>query len=154
MTEKNYVFTKDCRFRQQMTLGLTGFISLTTMLLAFYNQELRSWILAIIIVAVMIAVNFLAALLHQVRRDGQTVIVENIWYRTTYPIESLMEIRLMKFIFPYPFNPYIKFVFKDGKSFQGVIPLAMVVYLRTGIEKYLEDVRNQWLTSGTDLRRY
>lgn len=93
-----------------------------------------------------VAVNLMIAILYKVRKEGQTIIVENVWGRTTYSVEFLIEIRLVKFIIPYPFNPYVKFVFTNGKSYQGVIPLAAIVYLRPGINRYLEDLREQWLT--------
>lgn len=146
MAEPNYVFTKDCRFRQQLTLGLTGFVALVSIVVVFCDHNLWAWITSLIVIAVMVAVNFMAAILYKVRKEGQTIIVENVWRRMTYSVESLVEIRLVKFVIPYPFNPYVKFVFSDGKSFQGVIPLAAIVYLRPGINRYLEGLREQWLT--------
>src|SRR6185312_14740260 len=145
MAEQNYVFTKDCRFRQQLTLGLTGFIALVRIVVVFFDHGLWAWITSLIVIAVMVAVNFMAAILYKVRKEGQTIVVENVWRRSTFPIESLIEIRLVKFILPYPFNPYVKFVFSNGKSYQGVIPLAAIVYLRPGIDQYLEGLREQWL---------
>jgi hypothetical protein len=151
MPEQNYVFTKDCRFRQQLTLGSTGFIALVTIVDAFFDHSFWTWIASLILIAVMVAVNFLAAILYKIRKEGQTFVVENVWRRSVFPVESLVEIRLVKFILPYPFNPYVKFIFTNGKSYQGVIPLAAIVYLRTGIDRYLEDLREQWLARSRSL---
>ena len=146
MEKKNYVFTKDCQFRQQLILGLTGFISLVCILSVFYEHALWALLTSFIVIVVMFATNFLVAKLYRIQKKEQTVVIENIWRRMTYPIESLIEIRLVKFAFPYPFNPYVKFVFKDGKSFQGAIPLAAIVYFQPGIDQYLKELRDYWLS--------
>ena len=81
MTEQNYVFTKDCRFQQGMTLGLTGFIGLVSITVALCDHKLWIWILSIIVLIVIVATNLLVAKLYKVRKDGQTIVVENIWHR-------------------------------------------------------------------------
>ena len=71
--------------------------------------------------------------------------IENMWRDKTNPVEGQVEIRLLKFVVPYPFNPFVKFSFNDGKSFTGSIANPLFVYLRRGgISRYLDDVREQW----------
>ena len=51
----------------------------------------------------------------------------------------------MKFVIPYPFNPFVKFSFNDGKTFTGSITHPLMVYLRRGgIRRYLENVYEHW----------
>jgi len=145
MTEKNYVFTKYCRFRQQMVLVFSGFIMLIGSLSLLFNSGYSAWTTLAIVLIVSIAVNLLVATLYNVRKEGKNIVVENMWRRKTYSIEDLVEIRLLKFVVPYPFNPFVKFSFNDGKSFTGSIPNPLFVYLqRGGIRQYLENVREEW----------
>jgi hypothetical protein len=112
---------------------------------SFEKEDLWAWILNVFVAIVLIAVNLLVATLYKVEKNGKNITIENLWRRSTYPVEALAEIRLLKFVVPYPFNPFIKFTFNDGKSFTGSIPDAFFVYLRRGgIRQYLELLREQW----------
>jgi len=132
MSEKNYVFTKYCRFQQQMTLVFSGLIVLLGLLSTLYNGGYSAWTTFVMVLIGTIAANLLGATLYKIRKEGNNVVIENMWRDKTYPVEGLVEIRLLKFVVPYPFNPFVKFSFNDGKSFTGSIANPLFVYLRRG----------------------
>jgi hypothetical protein len=145
MSDKNYVFTKYCRFQQQMVLLFSGFIMLIGSLSLLFNRGYSAWTTLGIVLIGSIGVNLLGATLYKIRKEGNNVVIENMWRDKTYPVEALVEIRLLKFVIPYPFNPFVKFSFNDGKSFTGSIPNPLFVYLRRGgIRRYLKDVCEEW----------
>jgi hypothetical protein len=145
MGENVYTFTQNCRLRQQVTLVFTGLIMFIASLTLLFDRGVWAWTSMIVVSAGMIAMNFLLATLYNVRKEESLVLIENLWRKTNYPIEALLEVRSLKFVLPFPFNPYVKFIFSDGKSFIGMIPHPLIVYLRRGgIRQYLENVREQW----------
>jgi hypothetical protein len=145
MSDKNYVFTKYCRLRQQMVLVFSGLIVLLGLLSTLYDGGYWAWTTFAIVLIGMIAANLLGATLYKVRKEGNNVVIENLWREKSYPVEALVEIRSLKFVIPYPFNPFVKFSFNDGKTFTGSIPQPLIVYLRRGgIRRYLEDVGEEW----------
>jgi hypothetical protein len=145
MSDKNYVFTKYCRLRQQMTLVFSGLIVLLGLLSTLYEGGYSAWTIFIVVLIGTVAANLLVATLYEVRKDGNNVVIENIWREKSYPVDALVEIRSLKFVIPYPFNPFVKFSFNDGKNFTGSISQPLMVYLRRGgLRGYLENVREEW----------
>jgi hypothetical protein len=145
MGENIYIFTQNCRLRQQVTLVLTGLIMFIASLTLLFDRGIWAWTSLMVVSAGMIAVNFLLATLYNVRKDEVRVLIENLWRKRSYPIEALVEVRSLKFVLPFPLNPYVKFIFSDGRSFIGTIPHPLIVSLRRGgIRQYLENVREQW----------
>jgi hypothetical protein len=146
MGENVYTFTQNCRLRQQVTLVFTGLVVFIASPTLFFDRGVWAWTSMIVVSAGMIAVNFLLATLYNVWKEESRVLVENLWRKTNYPIEALVEVRALKFVLPFPLNLYVKFIFSDGKSFIGMIPQPLIVYLRRGgIRQYLKNVREQWL---------
>jgi hypothetical protein len=146
MKESAYIFTRLYRFRQQMTLVFSVTILLFGLLSLLFDRGFWAWMSLTIVLLGLIATNLLASTLYKVQKEDKKTVVENMWRKKVYPIEALVEIRLLKFIVPYPFNPFVKFIFNDGKSFTGSISNALFIYLREGgIRRYLEKVRQQWV---------
>jgi hypothetical protein len=145
MSKDKYVFTRYCLFQQYMTLVFTGLILLAGIVPLFFDHGFNAWTLTVIVVAALVATNLLVSTKYRVQKEGNEILIENIWRKRVYPIEALVEIRLVKFIIPYPLNPYVRLSFNDGRAFVGVIPNVLFIYMRRGgIGKYLEDVHRKW----------
>ena len=130
-----------------MTLLFTGTIVVIGLITVIFENGFWIWMCMGILLIVTITTNFLLSRLYKVQKTEKNIIIENMWRERTYSNEALVEIRLIKFIIPYPFNPFVKFSFNDGKSFIGSMPDAFFVYLRSGgIQKYLENIREQWFS--------
>ena len=145
MNEKSYVFTRMCMIQQLASLLFTGGILATEIGTLFFDRSFWNCALAIIFGTLMVAINLLVSTLYRVQKNGRDIIIQNIWRRKTCPIGELTDIRPVKFVIPYPFNPYVKFSFSGGRFFIGRIPNILFVHLRGGgVRTYLEDVREAW----------
>jgi hypothetical protein len=145
MSENKHVFTQYCRLQQQITLVFSGLFVLLGLLSALYDGGYWAWTTFILVLIGTAAVNLLVATLYKVRKEGNNVVIENMWREKSYPVEALVEIRSLKFVIPYPFNPFVKFSFNEGRAFTGSIPQPLMVYLRRGgIRRYLENIREEW----------
>lgn len=128
-----------------MALVFSGMILLIGAITVFFEKGFWVWMSLAIVLVVLVATNLLVSTQYRVQKEGNQIVIENMWRRKTYDVGDLLEIRLVKFVIPYPFNPFVKFSFRDGKSFIGSIPRAFFIYFgRGGIGEYLDDLRQQW----------
>lgn len=143
MAEKLY-FTKGCKFHQQATLFCTIFVLLIFIL--FLRLEYSRPMLWIVFInaAIAILLNLCFGKLYEIRAEGETIIIENMWKKAQYRTQDLIDIHLVHFLVYYPFNPYLKFVFTDKKEFVAVMPQRFKNYLSYGgIDRYINNLKEK-----------
>jgi hypothetical protein len=139
---KERIFTKNCKFRQQTTLFITGFMLFIFIIFLFTQFSSNTLILFFIDITVSFFINFLVGKLYEIEINFSDIYIENMWGKANLPLEQLDDIRLIHFMFYYPFNPYIKFVFKNGKSYSAISPNRLKNYLSTGrIDRYMINLK-------------
>lgn len=145
MNKKAYVFSRNCLLGQQMTIVFSGLIVLIGFASVLFDRGFWAWTSLAVVLLGLIGTNLVAAKVFKVQKEGDSILIENMWRRKSYPVTDLAEIRLLRLAIPYPFSPYLKFTFKNGESYVGLIPHSFWVYVRHGgIRGYLEDVRKEW----------
>ncbi len=91
---------------------------------------------------VSFCINVLFGKLYEIKVNSTEIEIENNWSKVKISLEQLDDIRLIRFIFYYPINPYMKFVFKNGKAYTATIPNRGKKYLAPGgIEQYIADLK-------------
>jgi hypothetical protein len=141
MIARSLVFTNGCRIKQQATLVLMGFLLLVFLLFLLFQFSPAMLLLVVIAGGILVPLNIAFSRIYQIQVDGNKIAIENMWKRVGYSAEDVLQVRMVRFVCPYPFNPYIKFIFKDGNSYIGVIPNRLKYYLASGgIDRFLREI--------------
>jgi len=142
--EEKVLFTNGCRAIQQIVLFCT--ILLFLVFFGFLLMEYSNYMLLLIFIDVIITIiiNLLISRIYEIRIDSEKIRIENMWKKIDYPLNQLTDIRLVHFVIPYPFNPYLKFVLKNESAYIAVIPNRMKYYLSNGgIGRYLSTLKGK-----------
>lgn len=141
---ENFLFTKGCKVRQQVVLLCTAFLLLIFLLFLFVQYSYSMLLLVFIDAVITILLNLFIGRIYEIRVEEKAIIIENMWRKVRYPLEELMDIRLVHFAVPYPFNPYLKFVLKNNKVYVAIIPNRMKYYLSGGgIGRYISNLKEK-----------
>lgn len=141
--DQNLWLSKRSKSIQQLILILSLFMVLVFLLFLFFQYSPYLLILLLISIIFSISLNFLFSRIYDVQIQNKKIIIKNLWKMISYPIEDLENIRLVRFIIPYPFNPYIVLDF-NKKKYIYVLPNRFSVYfLKGGIKQYLQNLKEQ-----------
>ena len=100
-------------------------------------------LLFLIASTVTVALNYYFAKIYGIRMEDKTIVFENMWRKTQYPASELKDIRLVRFMIPYPLNPYLKFELKDEETYVTVMNHRFKNYFaKGGIRQYIFDLKN------------
>ena len=138
-----FLFAKGCKFDQQLLLLFSVVLLIINLFFLFFQYSDSTLILVALHLIVLIGLIFIIAKLHQIRISDNKILINNMWQKRQYPVEELVDIRLVHFVIPYPLNPYIKFVFKDGREYITAIPHPIKHYLFGGINGYINYLKTQ-----------
>jgi hypothetical protein len=135
---ESVLFTGKCIVAQQVVLFGTIFLFLV--FLGFLFLEYSSYMLLLIFIDATITffLNLFISKIYEVRIEQKNIIFKNMWKKVDYTLDEVMDIRLVHFVVPYPFNPYLKFVLKNKRGYVAIIPNRMRYYLSGGgINRYI-----------------
>jgi hypothetical protein len=142
--EERFLFTKGCKVLQQVVLFCTAILLLIFLLFLFFQYSYSMLLLVFVCAAVTFFLNLFIGRIYEIRIEEKSIVIENMWRKAHYPLAELIDIRLVHFVVPYPFNPYLKFVLKNKEGYVGVIPNRMKYYLSGGgIGKYINNLKDK-----------
>ena len=103
-------------------------------------------LLTVLMAGLSVGANLHSAKFYEIRIGSGPITIENIWKKTSYPLDQLADIQLLRFNILLLTNRSLIFYFKDGKKFRGKIPNAFVKYFQPGgLPQYVENLKAQFL---------
>ena len=133
---------------QLKLLLLSGFLFFIFLFFLFFEYSTTILFLLFIELAVSIFVNRFFSKFYDLKIENEVLIVENIWEKNQYNLRDLIDIRRFDFVFPYPYNPFLRFVFKDKKEIITKLQNAPKIYLsKGGIAFYISNLKNELIIS-------
>ena len=125
---------------------LTGLISLFFLGFLFLEQTLFMLVFSIMVIIVFTLFNYYLSSFYNIKIDDGIITIENIWKTHNYLLKDLIDIKRVKFILPYPINPYIKFEFRDKKVFFTKANPYKIYMTKGGIGAYISNLKNEYLS--------
>lgn len=132
---------------QKILLVISGVLSL--FFLAFLFYEFSGWMffLCLIELGMFIYVNYFYSKMYDLRIENDTITIENIWRKENHELSDLLDIRQFEFIFPYPFNPFLKFIFKNKKEIICQLQTATKINLtKGGMDFYVANLKKEFIS--------
>lgn len=143
MKEKLF-FTKEIKFSQQLFLLLTGLLIFTDLLFLTFNFSFNMLLVFSIHFFLTVFVNYIFNRIYSIKVENGVITIENMWRKTTCPLSDLIDIDLVRFVLPYPFNPFLKFELKSKTKVIAVLPNRIRIYLSDGgMSSYIANLKNQ-----------
>jgi hypothetical protein len=144
--KQTYVFTKGCGIRQLIVFIFCLLLIFVDLLLLVIQYTPLGLLLTVLMAGVSVGANLHSAKFYEIRIGSGPITIENIWKRTSYPLDQLADIQLLRFNILLLTNRSLIFYFKDGKKFRGKIPNAFLKYfLSGGLPQYVENLKIQFL---------
>ena len=133
---------------QQKLILLSGFLFFIFLLFLIFEYSNAALFLLLIEISISLFVNRFFSKFYDLKIDNETVIVENIWEKKQFNLNEIIDITIFEFVFPYPFNPFIKFVLKNKKVVITKLQNASKIYLsKGGIVFYIDNLKKDLLTN-------
>lgn len=86
--------------------------------------------------------NFFFRNFYDVKINSDSIVLENLWRTKDLPIKELIDIKPLYFIFPYPFNPYLKLLFKRHRQIYTKVSNPIIVHLsKGGLTAYIDSLK-------------
>lgn len=99
-----------------------------------------------------VGANLHSAKFYEIRIGSGPITIENIWKKTSYPLDQLADIQLLRFNILLLTNRSLIFYFKDGRSLGGRYPMPLSsISSPAGYRNMLKILKHNFYTlSGDD----
>jgi hypothetical protein len=139
--------TKAIKLGQQLFIIFSGLLIVIDLLFLIFSFSLSMLLLFSIHLCVTVFLNYSFGKIYSIKISNKIITIENTWRKINYPLDSLKNITVISFVFLYPFNPYLKFEFIDGRDFAAMVENRFKVYLaKGGMETYISNLKEILLT--------
>jgi hypothetical protein len=98
---------KHCKRIQQVVIIYSLVMLLVFLYFLLFQYTKYMLLLFLIASTVTVALNYYFAKFYGIRMEDKTIVFENMWRKMQYPTSELKDIRLVRFMIPYPLNPYL-----------------------------------------------
>ena len=144
MNKDTIVVTQGARKGQITVITLSAIIIIVLSTIFVNKATFASFLVLIVALAILLPVNISMKKQIDIKIQGYKVILENLWIKKSLQKEEIIDIVPLKFVFFYPFNPFIKIVTKDKTNFYSQIGNAERVYLpKGGIRQHIKSIKEK-----------
>jgi hypothetical protein len=145
--DQTYVFTRGCGVRQLMFFIFCLLLVFIDLVFLVFQYTPLGLLLTVLMAGLSVGGNLHLAKFYEIRMGSGSITIENIWKKTSYPLDQLADIQLVRFNIFQLTNRSLIFYFKDGKKFRGTIPNAFLKYFQSGgLPQYVENLKIQFLS--------
>ena len=140
---KPIFITKSIKFRQEIAVIFSSLLLLVDLFFLIFRFSSSMLLIFFIQFLAVILFNYFISKIYRIKVLNETIIVSNMWRKIEYTLDELKDINIATIVFPILLNPYLKFKFKDGKSFKVIVLNRIKIYFsKGGMNAYVSGIKD------------